>query len=206
MSKRQKTISADEKKALLLEIFHETKEFYQLKDLEKIAVRSKGLKEQTVKDILSSLVDAGSVESDRIGTSHYYWSFPNKKRRSKQNELEELQEKLRTAESRLEILRTDLKNKKASQEESSSSIAIFEKLRNLKSKEAALQNALKPLLNNDKKKLENMRMSLPKLHEAANRWTDNIFSIKSWCKSRFNIEEKLIDKQFQIPADLDYLD
>ena len=42
--------------------------------------------------------------------------------------------------------------------------------------------------------------------ESANRWTDNIFSVKSWCKRKFAIEESAINKNFQIPEDLDYLD
>ena len=36
--------------------------------------------------------------------------------------------------------------------------------------------------------------------------TDNIFSIKSWCKQRFSFEESTLDKQFGIPEDLDYVD
>ena len=41
--------------------------------------------------------------------------------------------------------------------------------------------------------------------EAANRWTENVFSIKSWCKNRFGIEESKLDQQFGIPEDFDYL-
>lgn len=42
--------------------------------------------------------------------------------------------------------------------------------------------------------------------EAGNRWTDNIYSVKSWCKKKFFIEDSVIDKQFGIPEDLDYLE
>ena len=31
-----------------------------------------------VKDILQGLVDDGMVDSERIGTSNYYWSYPSK--------------------------------------------------------------------------------------------------------------------------------
>ena len=31
-----------------------------------------------VKDIVQSLVDDGLVDSDRVGTSNYFWSFPSK--------------------------------------------------------------------------------------------------------------------------------
>lgn len=32
----------------------------------------------SVKEVLQSLVDDGLVDSDRIGTSNYFWSFPSK--------------------------------------------------------------------------------------------------------------------------------
>ena len=33
-----------------------------------------------------------------------------------------------------------------------------------------------------------------------------MFSLKSWIKRKFPIDEKQIDKQFGIPEDLDYLE
>lgn len=32
----------------------------------------------TVKDVLTSLVSDGLVDSDKIGTSVYFWAFPSK--------------------------------------------------------------------------------------------------------------------------------
>ena len=40
---------------------------------------------------------------------------------------------------------------------------------------------------------------------SVNRWTDNIFSVKTWCKDKFYMEDSLLNKQFGIPEDLDYL-
>ncbi|XP_065077606.1 meiotic nuclear division protein 1 homolog [Ochlerotatus camptorhynchus] len=206
MSKRKKGISADEKKSLLMEIFHETKEFYQLKDLEKIAAKEKGLKEQVVKEILQALVDEGLVQSDKIGPSQYYWSFPAKKRKLKQQELEQLKCKIDESTGKIEELKKRIEDVQETQGESSKSADVFDKLKALKEKEKQFSLDLEKLRQNDKKSLETMNKTLPGLHDAANRWTDNIFSIKSWCKNRFNIQENLIDKQFQIPSDLDYLE
>ena len=36
--------------------------------------------------------------------------------------------------------------------------------------------------------------------------TENVFSIKSWCKNKFGFMDSDIDKQFGIPDDFDYLD
>lgn len=32
----------------------------------------------SVKDVLQSLVDDALIDSDRIGTSNYFWAFPSK--------------------------------------------------------------------------------------------------------------------------------
>lgn len=49
-----------------------------LKDLEKAATKEKGIPLQTVKDVLTSLVSDDMVDTDKIGTSVYFWSFPSK--------------------------------------------------------------------------------------------------------------------------------
>lgn len=73
MSKR---VSLDEKRARMLQIFYEKKEFFTLKDIEKIASKEKGIVVQTVKDVLQALVDDGFVHTDKIGSTIYYWTFP----------------------------------------------------------------------------------------------------------------------------------
>ncbi|EAT34903.1 AAEL012895-PA [Aedes aegypti] len=208
MSKRKKGISAGEKKSLVLEIFHQSKEFYQLKDVEKIAVKDKGLREQVVKEILQNLVDEGQVETDKIGSSQYYWFFPAKKRKLKQQVFEQLKQEMEQSNDKIAELQKRIGTIKESQGESSRSSEIFEKLNTLKEKQKQLSSKLDKakLKQSDQNSVDKMNRNLPDLHDAANRWTDNLFSIKSWCKNRFNIQESLIDKQFQIPSDLDYLE
>lgn len=75
MSKR-KGVSFEEKRIRLLQLFYEKKEFFTLKELEKIAAKEKGIVAQAVKDVLQTLVDDGLVRSEKIGTSVYFWIFP----------------------------------------------------------------------------------------------------------------------------------
>lgn len=75
MSKR-KGVSFEEKRIRLLQLFYERKEFFTLKELEKIAAKEKGIVAQAVKDVLQTLVDDGLVKSEKIGTSVYFWTFP----------------------------------------------------------------------------------------------------------------------------------
>ncbi len=71
-------MSIEEKRQRLLELFYETKEFYQLKELERIAPKSKGIVMQSVKEIVQMLVDDGLVQCEKIGTFVCYWAFPSK--------------------------------------------------------------------------------------------------------------------------------
>ena len=54
------------------------KDFFLLKDLEKQCQKEKGITSMSVKDIVTSLVDDGMVDTDKIGTSVYFWAFPSK--------------------------------------------------------------------------------------------------------------------------------
>lgn len=54
------------------------KDFFNLKELEKIAPKEKGIISQSVKEVVQSLVDDGLVDTDKIGSSVYFWAFPSK--------------------------------------------------------------------------------------------------------------------------------
>lgn len=45
----------------------------------------------SVKDILQSLVDDAMVDSERIGTSNYFWAFPSKALHARKRRLETLE-------------------------------------------------------------------------------------------------------------------
>lgn len=47
-----------------------------LQELEKIAPKEKGIIAQSVKEVVQCLVDDGLVDTDKIGTSIYFWAFP----------------------------------------------------------------------------------------------------------------------------------
>ncbi|CAG2103260.1 unnamed protein product [Medioppia subpectinata] len=77
MSKK-KGLSFEEKRTRMLELFHEKKEPFLLKELEKLGPKLKGVVMQSVKEIVQSLVADDLVETDKIGSSTYFWSFPSK--------------------------------------------------------------------------------------------------------------------------------
>lgn len=105
---KSKILSRDEKRARLLEIFHESQEFYQLKDLEKLS-KAKGLIQNQVKTILETLVNEELVDSEKIGASQYYWSFANKALKAKRQK-GELKDTRKMLDDKLVTLEAALKS------------------------------------------------------------------------------------------------
>ncbi|XP_025419130.1 meiotic nuclear division protein 1 homolog [Sipha flava] len=205
MSKR-KQVSAEEKRIRMLNLFHEKKEFYQLKELEKIAPKEKQIIVQAVKDVVQNLVDDGLVDTDKIGTSVYFWSFPSKTKISKKNALDnakmQLDEYQKKLNKNLEIIEKEKVGKDVTNERKT----LLDKIKDLEEEKLKLDNELKKYQDSNPAEYERMKKSIVVAKEAGNRWTDNVFSVKSWCKRKFFIEDSIIDKQFGIPSDLDYLE
>ncbi len=84
--------------------------------------------------------------------------------------------------------------------------SILEKLQEKEKESTELKAKLEQLRECDPEVLKEVREQSVVAKESANRWTDNVFSIKTWCKRKFSIEESAINKNFSIPEELDYFD
>ena len=203
----KKGLSLEEKRKKMLEIFYETKDFYLLKDLEKIAPKQKGIVAQSVKDVLQSLVDDNLVDTDKIGTSVYFWAFPSKALAVRKSKLSDLQDKLDAAKNKNEEVEEMLKTAESGREQSDDRDAILEQLAELESKKTELKNKLKKFEGCDPEVLVKLEEETKMAKEAVNRWTDNIFSVHSWIGKSFpsvNISD--MNKQLGIPDELDYVE
>ncbi len=75
MSKKR-GLSLEDKRKCILSIYHDEKVPFNLKEIETIGSRM-GVVQQTIKDVNQSLVDDSFVNSDKIGASNFFWSFPS---------------------------------------------------------------------------------------------------------------------------------
>ncbi|NXY71717.1 MND1 protein, partial [Glareola pratincola] len=203
---KKKGLSFEEKRVRMMEIFFETKDVFQLKDIEKIAPKEKGITSMSVKEILQSLVDDGMVDTDRIGTSNYFWAFPSKALHARKRKLEELESQFAESSQKKEALQKSIEKAKTGREDTAERAALMEELAALQQKKEQLKAEIDKYRECDPDVIEEMRQTNKVAKEAANRWTDNIFSIKSWAKRKFGFEESRIDKSFGIPEDFDYID
>ncbi|NXJ62291.1 MND1 protein, partial [Rostratula benghalensis] len=182
------------------------KDVFQLKDIEKIAPKEKGITSMSVKEILQSLVDDGMVDTDRIGTSNYFWAFPSKALHARKRKLEELESQFTESSQKKEALQKSIEKAKIGREDTAERAALIEELAALRQKKDQLKAEIEKYRECDPDVIEEMRQTNKVAKEAVNRWTDNIFSIKSWAKRKFGFEESRIDKSFGIPEDFDYID
>ncbi|XP_063900290.1 meiotic nuclear division protein 1 homolog [Zophobas morio] len=99
-----KGLSFEEKRKRLLDCFHNSKSVFNIKEVEKMGSQ-KGIVINTVKDVLQSLLDDDLVETERVGTSNYYWSFPGKVFKKEARIV--LEEKIKNLETKISELKKE---------------------------------------------------------------------------------------------------
>lgn len=205
MSKK-KGLSFEEKRDRMLEVFYVNKDVYQLKDLERICPKEKGIVAQSVKEVLTSLCDDGMVDTEKVGTSVYFWAFPSKALNLRKRKLEEVEEKVETLKGKKENIEKQLKEAKVGKETTDDRTALIQQLRERTIERGEITTELLGLRECDPQHLKEMQKENQMALEASNRWTDNVFALRPWCKKKFSIEESQFNKQFEIPDDFDYVD
>ena len=186
--------SVADKREIILQIFHDEKKPFLLKDIEKIASK-KGVVLQSVHEILNSLVDDDLVKMDKIGTTNWYWSFPSDHATKCEQNGNQCDEALKQLAKVLKQLDEDIENEKSKNKENDAESSAQDR----KNAEMALQ-AAKDENAKVLKELAKLQESNPELQEsvakgvdtmrlAADRWTDNLFLVKSW------VDKKMGDKE-----------
>ena len=164
----------------------------------------------SVKDVLTSLVDDGLVDSDKIGTSVYFWAFPSKATQVRKRKIETSTENLETVSWFIYVSRfivnniflVQLKRRLVSAEKgigeaqngretSDERDKLLAALETEKQENKRLEGRLKEFAENDPAVLEAMAKEATQAVEAANRWTDNIYSIQSWIRKKFPSVEQV---------------
>nr|XP_045623112.1 meiotic nuclear division protein 1 homolog isoform X1 [Procambarus clarkii]XP_045623113.1 meiotic nuclear division protein 1 homolog isoform X1 [Procambarus clarkii]XP_045623114.1 meiotic nuclear division protein 1 homolog isoform X1 [Procambarus clarkii]XP_045623115.1 meiotic nuclear division protein 1 homolog isoform X1 [Procambarus clarkii]XP_045623116.1 meiotic nuclear division protein 1 homolog isoform X1 [Procambarus clarkii] len=130
---RRKGLSHEEKRQKMMELFYERKDFFQLKELEKIAPKEKGVISQAVKDIVQSLVDDAMVDTDKIGTCVYFWAFPSKALSTRKRTLDSLNSRLEDTTKRLKTSQAKLEHAMVGREDSGDREEILGRLSQLES-------------------------------------------------------------------------
>ncbi|CAI0628486.1 unnamed protein product [Linum tenue] len=207
MSKKR-GLSLEEKREKMLQIFYESQDFFLLKELEKLGPK-KGVITQSVKDVIQSLVDDDLVLKDKIGTSVYFWSLPSSAGNQLKNVSDKLKSDLESSNKRYkELVEQSAALKKGREESDEREVALTE-LKGLQAKHNELKEELAKYADNDPAAFEAMKEAIDVAHAAANRWTDNIFTLRQWCSKNFPQATEQLDNLFKevgVTDEFDYLE
>jgi len=160
----------------------------------------------SVKDVVQSLVDDDMVMCEKVGSSSYYWAFPSQAINIRMNKAASLKTKLSETEKKLVTINKNIEEAKTDRKETDQRKNLLIELKDLQRKKEEALEKLKVLKENDPAVLDEIQSEISSTKDSANKWTDNLFVLKSWIKKKFPIEESQIDKQFEIPEDLDYIE
>eukprot|EP01107_Rhizomastix_libera_P006515 TRINITY_DN20662_c0_g1_i1.p1 TRINITY_DN20662_c0_g1~~TRINITY_DN20662_c0_g1_i1.p1 ORF type:complete len:206 (-),score=61.21 TRINITY_DN20662_c0_g1_i1:49-666(-) len=203
---RRKGLSVDEKRERMRDLFLETKTVYTLKELEKVASKEKGIVSQTVEEILKSLCDDNMVMSDKIGTSNYFWAFPSQEVVLKTNRIESLEKELETQKRKRAEMESQVEELQKGREESDERTKKMTRLEELRKQNSSLKDEIALYAENDPELITALCDDSKEATTHANRWTDNIFTMRSYAEQNCNFPQADFNMQFNIPDELDYVE
>lgn len=199
-------MSQEEKRKVILDIYHQTKGVYTEKEICALAVKA-GVNSGTVADINTALVDDGLVDKEKIGGSNYFWSFPGKKDRQLQISHEETLAEIERAKARLAGAQSRLADAKRGREDENGERAKkLARMVELEKEKKELTAEFDMLKENDPQALADLEKELKLVKEAAHRWTDNIFTCKSYLTKKRGMSSKEACKLLGITSAFDYPD
>ncbi|KAG6594106.1 putative meiotic nuclear division protein [Phytophthora cinnamomi] len=201
----RKGVSLQEKRERILRIYHESKEVFNLKEVEKLGSKA-GVVLQTVKDVNQALVDDALVDCDKIGSGNYFWSFPSKLSQSRKRKLSELEQRRQTVQGKLANVQQSIEEQKAQRLESEERVQKLRRLEEQKAKVQALRTKVQHLAEIDPVILDELERKVRVAKEGSDRWTDNVYTLKSWVVKKRGVEGREVDKWLGIKDDFDYVE
>ncbi|KAL2501103.1 Meiotic nuclear division protein 1-like protein [Forsythia ovata] len=192
----------------MLQIFYDSQDFFLLKELEKSGPK-RGVISQSVKDVVQSLVDDDLVFKDKIGTSVYFWSLPSCAGNQLRNIHRKLDSDLQGSKKRYAELVEQCNTLKKGREESDEREEALDELKAIEAKYNELKDEVGQYAENDPAIFEAMKKAIEVAHASANRWTDNIFTLRQWCSNNFPQAKEQLDHLYNevgITDDFDYLE
>ncbi len=201
----KKPVSAEEKRKRAVDFLMEKREFFMLRELEKMLAKEKGIVSQAVKDVIQSLVDDRLICSERVGQSNYFWCFPSTAVRTRAARRDTMQGEI----AKLALQRADLEKQAETaslgKESSPARDELTVRLSAAQTRHAALMSELASMREMDPAAFAENKRQLLVARMAADRWTDQIMTLQSHCANAFGVARSDFCTQFEIPEDMDYL-
>ncbi|VDB87331.1 unnamed protein product [Peniophora sp. CBMAI 1063] len=179
-----KGLSFDEKKVKLVELFHETKDFYQLKELEKLGQKMKGITSNTVKDVVEACEQDNLIRKDKVGSSNFFWSFPSQRGVEVKARHDKATRELAETERKLAEVREELETERARRPQTDERAVAEARMLAVQKEVAALETEQAAYGACDPVVVEQKQRAVLVTHEGAIRWTENYSTALQWFRNQ----------------------
>jgi hypothetical protein len=201
----KKGLSRDGKLAGMQALMMESNDIWTLKDLEKECPKRKQIIAQSVKEILQELCDSDLVSSDKIGSGKFFWCFPADALHRRSVAQRGLEEEIAAAEAQGAALEAEVARLRLGREDSAEREALDAEISALAAALAAVRGEAAKYERLNPEGIKRAERQAIVACGAANRWTDNVFAIKTWCMKNFSLHSAGFDEQFGLGEGFDYV-
>ena len=170
--------------------------------MEKAAAK-KGVVFQAVKDVVQALVDDSLVHVDKIGTSNWYWAFAGEEGAALATRAGALERERAHAAAEAEALDGRLQAARAACPATEERQAAEVVLAAAAQANATARAEMESFASGDAAMMETMRGGAAPAKQGANRWTDNVFMLKSWVEKKMGSREET-NMFFKQQAEIDF--
>jgi predicted RNase H-like nuclease (RuvC/YqgF family) len=180
---KTKGLSFEEKRKRMLDIFKDDPSFFHLKDIEKLGTK-KGIIYQSIEDVLDSLVNDNLVETEKIGSSNFYWALPSKIYQVKKNTLDKNNSIIENLKGENQNLKIKIKEQKVMRKETDERREKLDELDEINRRIEEYTKKLNDYQKNDPVRYQNILHDSKQFINLNEVWKDNIYAIHQWMKSK----------------------
>ena len=181
--KKKKGLSLEDKRQILLKLFKGSGSFFHYKDIEKHCTQNK-LSFMIVKDLLAGITADNLLETEKIGSSSFYWSLPNRIYDAKKKQLEREISNIENSKNEIQNLKQKIEENKAIRVENDERKKNLEELAELNRQKKEYEKILKDFENKDPEKYEQLISTTENMGQLNSFWIDNIFIVEQWMKNK----------------------
>lgn len=189
--KKKRGMSLEEKRQMMMNIFKNNLSFFHYKEIEKFSIKNK-ISFMIVKELLQGLVADNLVETEKIGSSSYYWSLPSRISQVKFNSIEGNKALITQLKESIAATDDKIEENKGLRQETKERLAMIEKDEELGKQLAEVQKIVKDFEKNDPNKFKMIQDDSKHLVELNDNWADNLYCIEQWLKTK-SPDIKLVD-------------
>ena len=175
--KKKKGLSLEDKRQILLSLFKGSGSFFHYKDIEKHCTHNK-ISFMIVKDLLAGIIADNLLETEKIGSSAYYWSLPSRVYDAKKKQLEREKDNIEKSKIEIENLKQKIKENKAIRIDNDERKKNMEELAELENQKKEYLKILKDFESKDPEKYEKYLNATKNMGQLNDFWVDNIYTVE----------------------------